>query len=66
MSYERNISEDENPNDEPVTAITCGSQCSDGDEHKWDVPVVRLENGGSSSCAKCGKLAIDVSMWELP
>lgn len=49
-----------------VTIHVCGPQCVDGGEHKWDGPVVRLENGGSSSCSKCGKLAIDVSLWELP
>ncbi len=59
-------------NDEPkkeaskqsITAITCGPQCVDGKEHIWDGPEVKLENGGSSSCSKCGKLAIDVSMWD--
>ena len=51
----------------PVTVFTCGPQCSDGTEnHQWDGPTVQLENGGTASCSKCGKLAIDVSLWELP
>lgn len=49
-----------------ITAITCGPQCKGGGEHQWDGPVVKLENGGSSSCSKCGALAIDVSLWEGP
>jgi hypothetical protein len=45
--------------------FTCGPQCVDGTEnHKWDGPMIVLENGGgSASCSRCGKLAIDVWMW---
>jgi hypothetical protein len=47
-----------------ITRYACGPQCIDGtDTHDWTGPVVTLENGASSSCAKCGQLAIDVSMW---
>lgn len=50
-----------------LTAFICGPQCADGKEdHSWDGPEVRLENGASVSCSKCGRLAIDVSLWELP
>ena len=47
-----------------LTAYTCGPRCTDGTEnHKWDGPIVKLDNGGTSSCSVCGKLAIEVSMW---
>ena len=47
-----------------MTIFTCGPQCVDGTEnHKWDGPVVKLQNGGSSSCSRCGMLAIDHSLW---
>ena len=48
----------------PGTVFTCGPQCVDGkEEHSWDGPTVKLENGGTASCSKCGKLAIEVSLW---
>jgi hypothetical protein len=47
-----------------ITAITCGPQCADGtEEHQWDGPTVVIDHGGSVSCSKCGRLAIDVSLW---
>lgn len=47
-----------------ATTFVCGPQCVDGkEEHQWDGPTVKLENGGTASCSKCGKLAIDVSLW---
>ncbi len=47
-----------------ITGFACGPQCVDGtEEHSWDGPVVELERGGTASCSKCGKLAIDVSLW---
>lgn len=46
-----------------ITTFTCGPKCKPGEEHSWDGPVVKLENGGSSSCSKCGMLAIDAAMW---
>lgn len=46
-----------------ATTFVCGPQCKNGEEHDWSGPVVKLPNGGSSSCAKCGVLAIDASMW---
>lgn len=48
---------------ERMTAFVCGTKKCD---HVWNGPVVRLENGGSSSCSKCGALAINVALWELP
>lgn len=46
------------------TIFACGPQCIDGkDEHSWDGPTVKLDNGGTASCSKCGKLAIDISLW---
>lgn len=56
----------ENEAEKPIKAIafTCGPQCIDGTEnHKWDGPTVRLDHGGSSSCSRCGMLAIDYSLW---
>jgi hypothetical protein len=56
--------EDEAPKQVTVTRHVCGPQCVDGTEnHDWSGPVVQLDNGASSSCAKCGQLAIEVSMW---
>jgi hypothetical protein len=49
-----------------ITAFVCGPQCKDGGEHDWSGPTIELERGASVSCAKCGALAIDVSLWELP
>lgn len=58
------MSDDEPKKEIVITAITCGPQCADGkEEHQWDGPVVELERGASVSCSKCGKLAIEVSMW---
>ena len=48
------------------TVFNCGPQCKDGGEHEWDGPLVELERGASVSCSKCGRLAIDVSLWEGP
>jgi hypothetical protein len=46
------------------TRSVCGPQCVDGTEdHDWTGPVVKLDNGASSSCSKCGQLSISVSMW---
>lgn len=47
-----------------LTAFTCGPQCIDDKGHIWDGPIVKLWGGGSVSCSKCGKLAIDVSLWD--
>lgn len=50
-----------------LTMHVCGPRCADGTtNHQWDGPPVKLENGGTASCSKCGALAIDVSLWELP
>jgi hypothetical protein len=50
-----------------ATTFTCGPQCIDGkEEHQWDGPIVEFDNGSTASCSKCGELAIDVSLWELP
>ena len=46
-----------------LTAFVCGPQCKDGKPHQWDGPTVKLDNGGSASCSKCGMLAIDEAMW---
>ena len=46
-----------------VTIHACGrSTC----EHDSDGPIVESEVGTSTSCSKCGSLAIDRAMWELP
>ena len=47
----------------PITIWTCGPGCRNNGEHQWDGPVVKIDRGASSSCSKCGKLAIEVSMW---
>lgn len=47
-----------------VTVHACGPQCVDGTEnHDWSGPVIKFDRGGSSTCAKCGQAAIDISMW---
>jgi hypothetical protein len=49
-----------------VTAIACGPNVN-GCQHDSDGPLVRLDEWTSSvSCSKCGSLAIDRAMWELP
>jgi hypothetical protein len=47
-----------------ITSHVCGPQCNDGTEnHIWDGPEVRIGNGATASCSKCGALCIDVCMW---
>ena len=48
-----------------ITGFICGRGCING-EHQWDGPEVRIDHGGSVSCSKCGMLAIDVDLWEMP
>ena len=45
---------------ERVTTFVCGNRC----KHRWDGPIVDMENGSSSSCSLCGALAIDEAMWQ--
>lgn len=63
--WSSNPAEKEPPIDEaPLTRHVCGPQCSDGTIlHDWSGPVLKLANGGTSTCAKCGMAAIDYSMW---
>lgn len=52
----------------PVSEVTihaCGrSTC----KHDSDGPLMEIDDGRgiSTSCSKCGSLAIDRAMWELP
>jgi hypothetical protein len=50
----------------PQTQIhICGGElCFDGKPHDDDGPPVEFENGGSTSCSRCGSAAID-RMWFL-
>ncbi len=47
-----------------ITVHICNRKC----EHDWSGPMYESEDGLMSSrqCAKCGRLAIDVDMWEGP
>jgi hypothetical protein len=47
-----------------ATTFACGPQCVDGtEEHKWDGPTIKLDNGASVSCSRCGRAMIDVCLW---
>jgi hypothetical protein len=53
-----------------LTMFSCGDQCLPGQEHDFDdnhVVEIKDENGkvrgGTTVCSKCGKTAMDVSMF---
>ena len=51
----------------PKMAIfICGTKCSDQNGHEWNGPTVKIENGESATCSKCGVSAIDWSLMNLP
>jgi len=57
-----------------ITIHTCGPsrkeckcQCPDGPcEHKWDGETVSYGRAYTSTCSKCGMLAIEHSLWVGP
>lgn len=72
MSQDKPIQGDEV---KAFTAAICGPstqgcicRCPESCEHMWDGPVVEFDGGrgGSSSCSKCGMLAIDHDLWAGP
>lgn len=44
----------------------CICACPESCGHSWDGPFIEFSNGGSSSCSKCGMLAVDHDVWVLP
>lgn len=49
---------------DPLVIFKCGPKksCPDGTEHDFS-KFVKLKNGGTTVCSKCGHRAIDDAMW---
>ena len=65
---------EDKPNTDVITVFHCGPQsdkckcdCAKNPpgicDHRFDGPSVKLENGGSVTCSKCGMTAMNHDMW---
>jgi len=48
--------------EDEITIHVCGKKC----DHVFDGPLVEFDEGYgvSTTCSKCGELAVNVCMWE--
>ena len=45
---------------------TCTCRCPESCDHVWDGPVLMRQNGGTSTCSRCGAPADIHDRWVLP